>query len=72
MEHTERKIRLLKVGHSQADFLPLLWKCGFETLQYNLLSDYLTGKRTGPKKEAVVAECDRILEEWEAQSKAAM
>lgn len=62
------KIKLLKLGKTQADIVDALLSEGFKIDAF-AISKYVNGKIKTPKAEKVMSRVYRLLEEWEEAKK---
>lgn len=63
------KIRLMQCGKKQIDVVQKLNEQGINVTQAEL-SLYINGRVNPPKSELVLAEAEKIIEEWEAEKNA--
>jgi hypothetical protein len=61
-------MRLLILGRTQADLIPILAARGIKTNSAEL-SPSVNGKLLTPKADLIVEEADRIIKEWENEAK---
>ena len=63
------KVRLTKLGKKQVDLVDALRKNGFPHMQSSTLSLCINGRLNTPQAEAVLDECNKIIESWEHSGK---
>ncbi|MEG2626081.1 MAG: hypothetical protein RR956_07400 [Christensenella sp.] len=64
------KMRLLKLDRRQVDLLDALRRRGYPRIEHSNLSMYINHGGQSKHCVNVLAECDKILSEWENQPKA--
>lgn len=63
------KVRLAELGKKQVDLLMKLRTMGYPKLQQPQLNAYINGAIVTPQAQAVMHLVDKILDEWENESR---
>lgn len=69
MQNYNIPVRLVTLGKKQVDLLREIKRRGipgpYNSLRATELSKFITGVDDPPKSDAILAECDKILTDWE-------